>query len=86
MIMMIQYAHIVKIQGNAAVAMVVAIWQGQIRIDLALYVKVQENVYTVEEIVETPVTVVMTMMMIKNSVLHVTAPAFVHGAAVRALP
>lgn len=84
MIMMIQCAHIVKIQGNAAVAMVVAIWQGWIRIDLALYVKVQENAYTVEEIVETPVTVVM-MMMIKNSVLHVTALAFAHDATVRAL-
>lgn len=40
--------------------------------------------YTVEEIVETPVTVVM-MMMIKNSVLHVTALAFAHDATVRAL-
>ena len=37
------------------------------------------------ETVETLAIVIMTMM-IKNSVLHVTAPAFVHGAAVRALP
>ena len=85
---MIQYAHLVKAQGYAAVAMVVVICQEQIRINLAFYVKVQENVCIARETVATLVIVVMTMttMMIKNSVLHVTVPAFAHGAVVQAFP